>query len=140
MGQTPLMNAAWSGKKNVFDFLVSKGADITLTDDGNDNILHLACKGGNKALVEHLLPMCDINCRGHKGWTPVMKGASSGNKDTFDLLLLNGANPSLSGDDNDTLLHAASRGGNIDIVRHVTGDFDINTRGENDASCVWRSH
>ncbi|XP_071098527.1 uncharacterized protein [Haliotis cracherodii] len=135
MGRTPVMNAAWRGKKykDVFDFLVSKGADITLTDDDNNNILHLACEGGNKPLVEYLLPKMDINCHGKRGWTPVMKGAYSGKKDTFELLLSKRANPSLTGDDNGTLLHAASRGGNIDIVRHVIADFDINTRG-------WKGH
>ncbi|XP_071099039.1 serine/threonine-protein phosphatase 6 regulatory ankyrin repeat subunit B-like [Haliotis cracherodii] len=135
-GRTALMVAAESANKDVFDLLVSKGADLTLTDDDNDTVPHLACEGGNRSIVEYLLPLhfigdFDINCRGNKSWTPLMKGASSGNKDTFDLLLLNGANPSLTGDDNDTLLHAACDGGNIDIVRHVIGDFDINTRGEN---------
>ncbi|XP_071115886.1 26S proteasome non-ATPase regulatory subunit 10-like [Haliotis cracherodii] len=125
------MKAAVCAKKDVFDLLVSKGADLTLTDHLNNNLLHLACHGGNILIVEHLLPVCDINCRGYEGWTPVTKGAYSGNKDTFDLLLLNGANPSLTGDDNETVLHAASEGGNIDIVRHVIGDFDINTRGGN---------
>ncbi|XP_048239007.1 uncharacterized protein LOC124117623 [Haliotis rufescens] len=133
VGLTPLMTATVNGKKDVFDFLVSKGADITLTDDDKNNILHLACEGGNKPLVEYLLPKMDINCHGKRGWTPVMKGAYSGKKDTFELLLSKRANPSLTGDDNDTLLHAASRGGNIDIVRHVIGDFDINTRG-------WKGH
>ncbi|XP_048249106.1 serine/threonine-protein phosphatase 6 regulatory ankyrin repeat subunit C-like [Haliotis rufescens] len=131
MGWTPVMTAALIGKKEVFDFLVSEGADITLTDDNNNNILHMACEGGNKSLVEYLLPMFDVNCLGKRRWTPIMKGAYSGKKDTFELLLCKGANPSLTGDDNDTLLHAASEGGNIDIVRHVIGDFDINTRGWN---------
>ncbi|XP_048251786.1 uncharacterized protein LOC124123099 [Haliotis rufescens] len=131
IGRTPLMNAAWRGKREVFDFLMSKGADITLIDDDKDDILHLTCEGGNKALVQDLLPKMDINCHGKRGWTSVMKGAYSGKKDTFELLLSKGANPSLTGDDNDTLLHAASEGGNIDIVRHVIGDFDINTRGWN---------
>ncbi|XP_071098473.1 uncharacterized protein [Haliotis cracherodii] len=130
-GWTAVMKAAVCAKKDVVDLLVSKGADLTLTDDNKDTVLHLACQGANILIVEHLLPMCDINCRGYKGWTPVMKGAYSGNKDTFDLLLSKGANPSLTGDDNETLLHAASEGGNIDIVRHVIGDFDINTRGGN---------
>ncbi|XP_071098528.1 serine/threonine-protein phosphatase 6 regulatory ankyrin repeat subunit B-like [Haliotis cracherodii] len=130
-GQTAVMMAALYAKKDVFDLLVSKGADLTLTDDYNDTVLHLACKCGNILIVEHLLPMCDINCRGYKGWTPVMKGVYSGKKDTLDLLLSKGANPSLTSYDNDTLLHAASRGGNIDIVRHVIGDFNINTRGGN---------
>ncbi|XP_071099037.1 serine/threonine-protein phosphatase 6 regulatory ankyrin repeat subunit B-like [Haliotis cracherodii] len=130
-GWTAVMGTAVFAKKDTFDLLVSKGADLTLTDGDNDNVLHLACEGGNILIVEHLLPMFDINCRGYKGWTPVMKGAYSGKKDTFQMLLSKGANPSLTGDDNGTLLHAASRGGNIDIVRHVIADFDLNTRGWN---------
>ncbi|XP_071098491.1 putative ankyrin repeat protein RF_0381 [Haliotis cracherodii] len=175
--RTPLMVAAENANEDVFVLLVSKEADITLTDDDNDTVLHLACEGGNSSIVEYLLPLFDIdsrgphgcqslthpsltgadngtllnaasevgkidiarhvigdfdiNCRGNKGWTLVMKGASSGNKGTFDLLLLNGANPSLTGDDNETVLHAACDGGNIDIVRHIIGDFGINARGEN---------
>ncbi|XP_071098478.1 serine/threonine-protein phosphatase 6 regulatory ankyrin repeat subunit A-like [Haliotis cracherodii] len=136
---TAVMGAAVCAKKDTFDLLVSKGADLKLTDDYKDTVLHLACESGNILIVEHLLPMCDIDCRGYEGWTPVMKGAFSGKKDTLDLLLSKGANPSLTGDDNDTLLHAASRGGNIDIVRHVIGDFDINTRGGNGHTPLMRA-
>ncbi|XP_046555559.1 serine/threonine-protein phosphatase 6 regulatory ankyrin repeat subunit C-like [Haliotis rubra] len=129
VGWTPLMAAAWCGKKDVVDLLVSKGADLTLRDDDNDTLLHVACEGGNSPIVEDLLPRFDINCRGQLGWTPLMTAALNRKKDVVDLLVSNGADLTLRNDNNDTLLHVACEGGNSPIVGDLLPQFDINCRG-----------
>ncbi|XP_046568390.1 serine/threonine-protein phosphatase 6 regulatory ankyrin repeat subunit C-like isoform X2 [Haliotis rubra] len=129
VGFTPAMTSALYGQKDVFDLLVSKGADLTIRANNNDTILHVACRGGNTPIVEALLPLFDINCRGSLGWTPLMCAASKGNHNVWELLLKRGGNCVCVGDNNHTTLHTTCRGGNMLIVEDVIGDFDIDTRG-----------
>ncbi|XP_071115743.1 putative ankyrin repeat protein RBE_0220 [Haliotis cracherodii] len=42
-GMTPVLSAACDKRKEVFDLLVKEGANLSLLDDANSNILHLAC-------------------------------------------------------------------------------------------------
>ncbi|XP_046555564.1 uncharacterized protein LOC124264824 [Haliotis rubra] len=129
LGFTAVTIAAVCGKKDVVDLLVSKGADLTLRADNNDTLLHLACQGGNIPIVEYLLPLFDINCRGRMGLSPVMTAALYGKKDVFDLIVSKGADLTLRDDNNDTVLHLACQGGNTPIVEYLLSLFDINCRG-----------
>ncbi|XP_048251668.1 uncharacterized protein LOC124112881 isoform X2 [Haliotis rufescens] len=138
-GWTGVMRAALCGKKDTFEMLVSKGADLTLTDDYNNNVLHLACHGGNSFIVDRLLPLFDINCRGQNGWTGVMIAAFCGKKDTFEILVSAGADLTLTSDDNDNVLHLACQGGNRFIVDRLLPLFDINCRGQNGFTGVMRA-
>ncbi|XP_048251364.1 ankyrin repeat domain-containing protein 50-like [Haliotis rufescens] len=122
--------AALYGKKDTFEMLMAKGADLTLTDDNNNNVLHLACQGGNRFILERLLPLFDINCRRNEGLTGVMMAVLCGKKDTFEMLVSAGADLTLTDDfNNNVLLLASSKGGNMTIVEDVIDLFDINTRG-----------
>ncbi|XP_046360028.2 uncharacterized protein LOC124137670 isoform X2 [Haliotis rufescens] len=130
-GWTPVMAAAVSGHESVFDLLVSNQADLTLVDTDGDSLLHLACRGGNTAIVQHVLSPSNINSRGENRWTPVMVAAVSGHQSVFDLLVSNQADLTLVDTDGDSLLHLACRGGNTAIVQHVLSPSNINSRGEN---------
>ncbi|XP_046555560.1 ankyrin-2-like isoform X1 [Haliotis rubra] len=132
MGRSPVMVAGLHGKKDVFDLLVSKGADLTLRTDNNDTVFHLACQGVNSPIVEYLLPLFGINCRGHMGRSPVMIAGLHGKKDVFELLLSKGADLTLRDDNNVTVLHLARQGGNSPIVEYLLPLFDINCRGRID--------
>ncbi|XP_046336864.2 ankyrin repeat and KH domain-containing protein mask-like [Haliotis rufescens] len=115
--RTPVMAAAVAGKKDVFDFLISKKADLTPTDDNKNNILHLACRGGNTFIIGHLIPLFDMNSPGEDGLTPLMMGALSGKKEAYDLIARKGGNQSLTASENDIVLHAACLGGNLATVK-----------------------
>ncbi|XP_067649579.1 serine/threonine-protein phosphatase 6 regulatory ankyrin repeat subunit B-like [Haliotis asinina] len=128
-GWTPVMKAAVNGQQSVFDLLVSKLADLTLLDTSGDSLLHLACRGGNIAMVQYLLSPSNINSRGMYGWTPVMKAAVSGQQSVFDLLVSKQADLSLLDTSCDSLLHLACRGGNSAIVQHLLSPSNINSRG-----------
>ncbi|XP_048238818.1 uncharacterized protein LOC124122865 isoform X1 [Haliotis rufescens] len=138
-GCTPVMRAAVSGHESVFDLLVSNQADFTLVDTSGDSLLHLACQGGNTAIVQHVLSPSNINSRGRHGWTPVMRAAVSGHESVFDLLVSNQADLTLVATSGDSLLHLACQGGNTAIVQHVLSPSNINSRGMKGCTPVMRA-
>ncbi|XP_046570088.1 poly [ADP-ribose] polymerase tankyrase-2-like isoform X1 [Haliotis rubra] len=71
--QTPVMRAAWGGHRDVVEFLVGRGADVSLVDRGGYNVLHLACLGGDLEIVKLIvsLNVLDINARTNIGHTAV---------------------------------------------------------------------
>ncbi|XP_067649688.1 serine/threonine-protein phosphatase 6 regulatory ankyrin repeat subunit A-like isoform X2 [Haliotis asinina] len=131
-GLTPLMRAAANGHQSVFDLLECKQADLTLVDTSGDSLLHLACRGGNTAIVQYLLSPSNINSRGQYGWTPSMVAAVHGHQGVFDLLVSNQADLTLVSTSGDSLLHLACRGGNTAIVQHLLSPSNINSRGRHD--------
>ncbi|XP_067653648.1 serine/threonine-protein phosphatase 6 regulatory ankyrin repeat subunit B-like isoform X2 [Haliotis asinina] len=125
-GRTPVMAAALAGRNEVFDFLVSKNADLKLIDNRSNNILHLACRGGNALVIEYLLPQFDITVPGEDGFTPLMMAALSGKKEAYDLFTTTEAAKSLK-----DVLHAACEGGSLAVVKDLADKFDLNCRGMN---------
>lgn len=119
--QTPAWTASLHGHKEVFDLLLRKGTDLQYVDFDGNTILHIACKGGNIEIVNYVITakIVDINRRGFNGYTPVMEAALSGHKDVFDVLVRRGADLSLFDDQSCTSLHAACRGGNVEIVKYI---------------------
>ncbi|XP_046557311.1 uncharacterized protein LOC124266553 isoform X3 [Haliotis rubra] len=130
-GQTPIMCAAASGKKEIFDVLVSRKADINVRDDDNNSLLHLACEPDDTSILKNLLSKLDINIPGQHGWTPGMKAAVTGRKDVYDLLVKENADLEVTDDHGNNLLHLACHGGNVAIVKNLLPQFDINSRGGN---------
>ncbi|XP_048246155.1 ankyrin repeat domain-containing protein 50-like [Haliotis rufescens] len=132
-GRTPVMFAAVEAHKDVFDVLVHHGANLALLDDDGNTILHVACKGGNVEIVNYVLTQdsVDVNSINGEMQTPAWTAALHGHKEVFDLLLRKGTDlPYVDFDDN-TILHIACKGGNIEIVNYVITAkiVDINTRG-----------
>ncbi|XP_046334051.2 protein VAPYRIN-like [Haliotis rufescens] len=120
-GMTPLMKAAEEGNRDILELLISKGADVSLVGDECDNILHLACYGGEIETVKYILSLnaVDFNkSRGMKNRTPVM-AAANGNGKVVELLVTKGADVSLVDDYGDTILHLACRRGDVRMVRFL---------------------
>lgn len=95
-GFLPLLAAALSFKRtDVFDFLVSKGADIRLTLDDGSTLLHIAAYCGNPGVVENLAKSYgfDVNHPNKSGTTPLMVACARGNKSVEKALLKLGADP-----------------------------------------------
>ncbi|XP_071085923.1 serine/threonine-protein phosphatase 6 regulatory ankyrin repeat subunit B-like [Haliotis cracherodii] len=133
-GRTPVMKAAWGGHKRVLNLLVDKGGDVSLFDNENDNILHVACIRGNGTMVKHILSkqVVGINSRGRKGRSPLMVAAQNGKKELFNLLLCEGGNMFQTDGDGNNILHVSCIGGHLHMVVYVLSGFifDINSRGE----------
>ncbi|XP_067659391.1 ankyrin repeat domain-containing protein 50-like [Haliotis asinina] len=133
-GSTPLMLASEKGHKGIFDLIVKRGGNVRTLDDFGNNILHIACCGGNVRMVRYLISkrFVDINSRGQDGGTPIMCAAEKGHRVVFDLLVRRGGNVSLVDDKGDDILHAACLGGNVDMVRYILAKYRIpvNRRGQ----------
>ncbi|XP_067668045.1 ankyrin repeat domain-containing protein 50-like [Haliotis asinina] len=133
-GRTPLMGAAYKGHDKIFDLLVTKGADVNVVDDDGDNVLHSACLSGHVDIVSRILKLqkVDINRRGQCGRTPLMMAARMGDREIFDLLVKEGADATLVDGDSNTILHLASEGGNVNIVKYAleVKNMDINARNK----------
>ncbi|XP_046559442.1 ankyrin repeat domain-containing protein 50-like [Haliotis rubra] len=131
--RTPVMEAAERGHRHVVELLVSKGADVSLVDNDCNNILHHACREGDRKTVDFLLSLdgVDINSRGGSSRTPVMEAAEWGHNDVVELLVSKGADVSLVDDDGDNVLHWACVGGGRETVECLLclGSMDINSRG-----------
>ncbi|XP_046585566.1 serine/threonine-protein phosphatase 6 regulatory ankyrin repeat subunit A-like isoform X3 [Haliotis rubra] len=136
-GQSAVMMAASRGHYDVYNLLVSKGADLSMTDTYNSDCFMLACEGGNMSIVKHLLSLktFDINRQGDAdGQSAVMMAASKGHYDVYNLLVSEGADLSLTDKYNSDCLILACGGGNMSIVKHLLSleTFDINRQGDAD--------
>ncbi|XP_067668012.1 serine/threonine-protein phosphatase 6 regulatory ankyrin repeat subunit B-like [Haliotis asinina] len=132
VGRTPVMAAALGGHRDVVELLVSRGADVSLVDHDGDNILHVACEGGDRTTVEFVLSLdaVDVNSRDGGGWTPVMAAARGGHRDVVELLVSRGADVSLVDVYGDNILHVACEGGDRTTVEFVLSldAVDVNDR------------
>ncbi|XP_046342732.2 serine/threonine-protein phosphatase 6 regulatory ankyrin repeat subunit A-like isoform X2 [Haliotis rufescens] len=129
--RTPVMSAALKGHKAMFDLLVNKGCDLTVKDEYGDNILYVACEGGNVQIVEYIVShnIVDINSADDVGRTPVMLAVLKGHKAVFDLLVSKGCDLTVKDTYGDNILHAAWKGGNVEIVKYIVSHniVDINS-------------
>ncbi|XP_046332160.2 ankyrin-1-like [Haliotis rufescens] len=133
--KTPLMKAVYHGHRDVFEFLVSKGANMSLVNKFGDNILHVASHEGHVKMVKHILShdLVNINSRGTLGRTALMSAAYYGRRKVFDLLASKDARISSVDDYGDNILHLATYGRHVEMVKHILSQnmTDINARNEN---------
>ncbi|XP_046578685.1 fibronectin type 3 and ankyrin repeat domains 1 protein-like [Haliotis rubra] len=132
--QTPIMMALQRRHYDVYHLLVTEGSDLTITDENNTDCLMLACQGGNISNVKHILSRktCDINRRGGKSkQTPIMMAVETLLYGVYHLLVSQGADLTITDEDNTDCLMLACEGGNISIVKHFLSrkTCDSNRRG-----------
>ncbi|XP_067667459.1 serine/threonine-protein phosphatase 6 regulatory ankyrin repeat subunit A-like [Haliotis asinina] len=132
-GRTPVMLAARGGHRILFEFLREKGCNMSLLDNKENNILHMACYSGQIAIVKFVLSLhiVDINSREHYGRTCVMIAAHRGKMDVLKYLLKRGGDVSLLDKTGENILHIACRGGHVEMVKYIISrDYvDINSKG-----------
>ncbi|XP_067653123.1 fibronectin type 3 and ankyrin repeat domains protein 1-like [Haliotis asinina] len=132
--RTPVMAAAVNGHSDVVEFLMGRGADVSLVDGYGRNVLHLACRGGDLETVKLILSLdlVDINSRGRNSRTPVLEAAWTGHRDVVEFLVGRGADVPLVDKWGDNVLHLACRGGDLETVKLIMSKnvVDINSRGE----------
>ncbi|XP_046567579.1 uncharacterized protein LOC124275923 [Haliotis rubra] len=85
---TPVMAAAWNRHSDVVEFLVGRGADVSLVDRDGDNVLHYACMGGDLETVKLIvsLNVVDINARNNNGRTAVGWAKHKGHQRVVEFL------------------------------------------------------
>ncbi|XP_067652983.1 uncharacterized protein [Haliotis asinina] len=138
--RTPVMEAAWKGHRDVVEFLVGRGADVSLVDRYGDNVLHFACRDGDLETVKLIVSMnvVDINSRGWNSMTPVMRAAWRGHRDVVKFLVGRGADVSLVDGYGNNVLHFVCRDGDLETVKLIMSMnvVDINSRGWNSMTPV----
>ena len=130
-GATPLMYAAAFDKQSAFQLLIEKGADPSLKADKEFSLLHCAVQGGNPSIINKLLSLgLDIDSRsGPFDRTPLMCAAADGKQSAFEMLIQNGADPSLKDVCHNNLLHFAAQGGDMTIINKLISlGLDIDSR------------
>ncbi|XP_046585459.1 ankyrin repeat domain-containing protein 50-like [Haliotis rubra] len=132
MKATPLLLTAFYGHRQVYDFLVSKGADVSLVGVDGSNILHVESEGGHEEVVKCVLSqnIVDINSRDERGRTPVMRAVYFGHRDVYNLLVNKGADVSIETNDGRNILYSAVAGGHVDMVKYILSQHivEINSR------------
>ncbi|XP_067654143.1 uncharacterized protein [Haliotis asinina] len=90
---TPVMAAAVKGHRDVVEFLVGRGADVSLVDRVGYNILHYACYNGDVETVKLILDLdvVDVNVRNNNGWTAADIARGNRHQRVLDLLVSRGA-------------------------------------------------
>ncbi|XP_048246181.1 uncharacterized protein LOC124123842 isoform X2 [Haliotis rufescens] len=131
-GLTPAMLCAKAGHLDILKFLKQKGADLTLTD--KTDCLHLASENGNLSTVIFLISLktFDVNKKKTRlRQTAAMMAAKGGHCGVYQHLVSEGADLTLTDQNNTDCLMLACEGGHISIVKHILlmKICDINRQG-----------
>ncbi|XP_034973132.2 ankyrin repeat domain-containing protein 27 isoform X3 [Zootoca vivipara] len=98
-GSTPLHLACQKGYQNVTLLLLHYKASTEVQDNNGNTPLHLACTYGHedcvKALVYYDVHSCKLDIGNEKGDTPLHIAARWGYQGIIEVLLQNGANPTI---------------------------------------------
>ncbi|XP_067653812.1 ankyrin repeat domain-containing protein 2-like [Haliotis asinina] len=127
------MWAARNGHRDVVEFLVGRGADVSLVDSDGNNILHWACREGHLETVKLILSLnvVDINSRGWYSRTPVMWAAENRHSDVVKFLVDRGTDVSLVDRGGNNVLHLACRGGDLETVKLILSLNVVNINARN---------
>jgi ankyrin repeat protein len=134
---TSLTIAAILGDMVEVERLVTQGADVNETGEGNDTPLTGAARRGHTEVARFLLEKgAGVNKgRGHDGWTALRGAAQRGHKDIVQLLVDSGANVDERDEKLWTALMGASWDGRLEIAELLLDrGADVNARNKGDGS------
>ncbi|KAJ5701244.1 Mg2+ transporter protein CorA-like/Zinc transport protein ZntB [Penicillium malachiteum] len=124
--KTPIMTAALHGHFEVFQYLVSKGADMTKLDMVERTLLHLAAEGGDLGIVKFVFENFDqskqpalIEKENIDGDTALLNAADCGHLEIVHYLLNKGAELRKTGHQDWNALHLAAKNGRIEVVKFL---------------------
>jgi ankyrin repeat protein len=117
-GWTLLYVIAGKGRLETFKYLVSKGADIqAVTVNGKRTVLHRATDGPTAEFILEKAPHL-INQKDIHGRTPLFDVArDSKSDDAVKVLLSKGTDINAVNDDGNTVLHDATKYGQLEVVK-----------------------
>ena len=116
-GETPLMVCVNAGKYKMIEFLLNKGADVNLPNDGGVTPLYEAVVGEDEDIVNLLLDKgANPNKETKRGWYPIHKAIGDENKHLIKLLLEHGADVNVKTSKGLSLIQFSENIGNKDII------------------------
>jgi cytohesin len=108
VGQTPLIMAIYSSRKDVAAFLLANKAEVNAKTSNGSTPLQVAVQNDHKDLMELLLAGgSDVNAKDNNGLTPLHWAAFFGHKELAELLLANKAKINAKNNDGNTPLQVA---------------------------------
>ncbi|XP_058862178.1 ankyrin repeat and death domain-containing protein 1A-like [Acipenser ruthenus] len=115
LSKTPFLLAAENGRLPVVQCFLGLGCDITVTDQEQNNGLHLAAKNGFALVLHELIEVMDPRARNQDGQTALHLAAEGGHYQCVEALL----DCSLSAlcDKGYSALHCAVEQGHVEICR-----------------------
>jgi len=135
---TPIIIATLRNNPETFALLLEAGADASIIDKNQNNLLHHAAFNNTPDVATILLAQDVIDLehrRSQYGFTPLLVAAFEGNLEMVDLLVAHGANIEAQDDWDDTPLNVASWNGNFDVVQKLVElgakPDVVNTQGNN---------
>ncbi len=133
---TPLHYAAYAGKTDITNLLISKGADIKVQDKDGHTPLHWAAQAGKHITAELLIAKgAMVNAKGKNGRTPLLYALWRGHKNLVDLFIRKGAEINTRDTSGYTPLHYASLEGQDFIAKLlINRGAEIEMRDNDDNS------
>uniref|UniRef100_A0A0A9WWU2 Transient receptor potential channel pyrexia n=1 Tax=Lygus hesperus TaxID=30085 RepID=A0A0A9WWU2_LYGHE len=128
-GLTPLLLAAQLQWADGVALLLEEGADVTLTSNKNETVLHFAAKLGDDRMMQEFLsaPNCSkiLERRDDQYYTPVCHAVESKSLDCVKLLSNSKANLAVTVPGNLTMLHKAAENNSPDIIAFLATDESV---------------
>jgi hypothetical protein len=121
-GDTPLMAAAWNGRRDIADLLLRHGANLDLADRYGNTALMYAAMWGRDNVVAYLIGKgASLNRQDLEGNTAMISALRYDHVSTARLLLEAGANADLQNRDGETALTKAAQrglGAMVSLLKH----------------------
>lgn len=116
-GESPLFQALGLGNREVAEYLLDHGADVSLTKDDRTT-LHAAARGGDVQLIRRVLAQgLPVDVRDDLHDTPLFDAVSSEQLEAIRLLADSGADVNARAAFEMTALHEAAMSGRTETVR-----------------------
>ena len=129
-GSTPVMKAIMWGKWSAVKVLFGFGADLSISTNYGQTLLHIAVAEGND-FISWVLDnsTISIDSTDNQGCPAIIDAMESGCLDAVKLLFERGASLSIVNNDGQNLLHLAVMNDDIEPIRWVldNGTIDVNS-------------
>ena len=118
--RTPLHTAAYTGKLNIVQLLISRGADVNAATSTGSTPLHGATLYNHEAVVRLLVAKGgNVNAANQGGYTPIVNAVSSGNLPMITFLVESGASITSAAPGGRVPLHSAILSCNLPLVEYL---------------------
>lgn len=128
---TLLMYSISDSKSNVYEFFLRNNADVNLTNDEGENIIHAIIYSGDIKRLCYVMEnyKININHQSNDGATPLLLAISLENNEIVNTLIEYGSNVNLSDIEGLAPLHLAAQLSDLNIIKKlVTKGADLFTK------------
>jgi hypothetical protein len=137
-GWTPLHRASQTGRKQIVEFLVSRGADLEAKTDLGMTPLYMAIYSQKAEIVRQIIDKgADVSALRNDGETMLHIAAAIGDKDIVELLISKGVKVNVARRYGITPLHLASVFGHGEAVEAlISNGAEIDRKNDNGSTAL----